>query len=221
MKMTALPDDGEELFYYPAWHAGCRASVTACIRLMYETGYRNRIIGGSMMENKKLSVHFIARTAILLALTIVFQTIGRAIPLGQFNQFITGSLVNACLLIATATTGIWGGTAVAVLAPFGAILTGASMPLPFAPVVAGGNFILVLMFVLLKKNRILGICAGAVLKFAFLFAGVNIFVSLMGLPAQKAGAMIATFSWPQLVTAAIGGVLALLVLKALGRVIKA
>lgn len=171
------------------------------------------------MENTKSSIRFIARTAILLALTIVFQTMGRAIPLGQFNQFITGSLVNACLLIAAATTGIWGGTAVALLAPFGAILTGATMPLPFAPIVAVGNFILVLMFVLLRKKPVLGIGAGAVLKFGFLFAGVNLFVKWAGMPAQKAGVMVATFSWPQLVTAAIGGVLALLVMKALNRTV--
>jgi len=162
------------------------------------------------------TVRLITRTAILLALTIVFQTIGRAITLGQFNQFITGSLVNACLVVAAAATGLWGGAAVALLAPFGAILTGAAVPLPFAPVIAVGNFILVLMYILIKKNHILGIAVGAVLKFGFLFLGVNIFVNLMGIPAQKAPAMIATYSWPQLVTAVIGGVLALLVIKALG-----
>ena len=94
------------------------------------------------------------------------------------------------------------------------------MPLPFAPIVAIGNFILVLLFVLIKKNQILGIGAGAVLKFAFLFAGVNLFVNWMGIPAQKATAMIAAFSWPQLVTAAIGGVIALLVIKALDRAVE-
>jgi len=167
------------------------------------------------MTAKIKTTQFITRTAILLALTIVFQTMGRAIPLGQFNQFITGSLVNACLVIAAAATGIWGGAAVALLAPFGAILTGAPVPLPFAPVIAVGNFILVLMFVLIRKNPILGIAAGAVLKFGFLFAGVNIFVSLMGIPAQKAATMIATFSWPQLVTAAIGGAVALIVIRVL------
>lgn len=169
-----------------------------------------------MMTSEKKSIRLITRTAILLALTIVFQTLGRSIPLGQFNQFITGSLVNACLIVAAATTGLWGGAAVALLAPFGAILTGASIPLPFAPVIAVGNLILVLMFVLIRNN-ILAIGVGAVLKFAFLFAGVNIFVSLMDMASQKAAAMIATFSWPQLVTAIIGGVLALLVLKALDR----
>ena len=119
------------------------------------------------MADNKSSIRFITRTAILLALTIVFQTIGRAIPLGQFNQFITGSLVNACLLIAAATTGLWGGAAVAILAPFGAILTGATMPLPFAPIVAIGNFILVLLFVLIKKNQILGIGAEPSLSLRF------------------------------------------------------
>lgn len=164
-----------------------------------------------------MKTKFITRTAIILALTILFQSMGRFVPLGQLNQFITGSLVNACLLLAAAFTGIWGGAAVSLLSPFGAILTGASIPLPFAPFIAVGNFILVLMFVIFKKKYIIGMASGAVLKFGFLWAAINLFVNLMGgKPALQP--LLIAFSWPQLVTASIGGLIAFLVIKALGKV---
>ena len=167
-----------------------------------------------------MSTKFVTRTAILLALTIVFQTMGRVIPLGQFNQFITGSLVNACLIIAAASGGLWGGGIIAVLAPFGAILTGAAIPLPFAPFIAIGNFILVLLFVLFKNKHIAGITAGAILKFGFLFAAINLFVGWMKIPSPKSVIMVTAFSWPQLVTALIGGAIALVVIRALGKTLE-
>jgi hypothetical protein len=164
-----------------------------------------------------MNIEFITRTAILLALTIVMQTVGRYIPLGPNSQFIVGPLVNACLLIGAAATGIYGGAIIALAAPFGAILTGAAIPLPFAPFIAIGNFILVLFFYLLRKNKIAGILSGAMLKFGFLFASVHVFVRMMNLPAKKADAMILSFGWPQLVTALIGGAIALVVIRALGK----
>ena len=167
-----------------------------------------------------MNTRMLTRTAILLALTILFQMLGRFIPLGQFSQFIVGPLVNACLLIAAAYTGLAGGAVVAVLSPFGAILTGAAIPLPFAPFIAVGNFILVLLYVLLKKKQLAGIASGAVLKFAFLWASILTFTSLMNIPAKKATLLIASFSWPQLVTALIGGAIALVVIKALGKSIE-
>lgn len=163
----------------------------------------------------KSNVKLITRTAILLALTILFQTLGRFIPLGPYNQFVVGPLVNACLLVATSAAGIWAGTAVALISPFGAILTGAAIPLPFAPFVAVGNFMLVLFFFIIKNNKIAGIAAGAIAKFGFLLASINFFIWMMKIPAKKAGVMLFAFGWPQLVTAIIGGILALIILKAL------
>lgn len=167
-----------------------------------------------------MSTKMITRTAILLALTILFQTLGRFIPLGQFNQFIVGPLVNACLLVAAAYTGLAGGAAVSVLSPFGAILTGAAIPLPFAPFIAVGNFILVLLYVILKKKQLAAVASGAVLKFGFLWASILAFTGFMNIPAKKATLLIASFSWPQLVTALIGGAIALVVIKALGKTIE-
>jgi hypothetical protein len=165
----------------------------------------------------KDNIKFITRTAILLAITIVFQSMGRFIPLGPNSNFVVGPLVNACLLIAAAYTGLSGASVISVLSPFGAILTGAAVPLPFAPFIAIGNFLLVLLFSIFKEKRVIGLLSGAVLKFGFLFATISLFVRLIGAPSKKASLLIFAFGWPQLVTALIGGVIALVVIKALER----
>lgn len=172
------------------------------------------------MNNQK--VKLMTRTAIILALTIVFQTMGRYIPLGPNSNFIVGPLVNACLLIAAATVGLWGGAVIAVAAPLTSILTTHSpivaFLLPFSPVVAAGNFVLVLCFYLLmKKNKIAGIIAGSILKFALLYAGVYLFLSFIKIAPKLATTVYFLFGWPQLVTALIGGAVALIVIKALGK----
>jgi hypothetical protein len=158
---------------------------------------------------------FITRTAILLALTLVFQAIGRYIPLGPNSNFIVGPLVNACLLIATAFTGLWSGIIISVLAPFGAVLTGAAIPLLFTPFIAAGNAVLVIVFYILRKRRTVGIVSGAVLKFGVLFASISLFLGISEVAPKLASALYFSFSWPQLVTALIGGILAMIVINAL------
>jgi hypothetical protein len=162
------------------------------------------------------NIRFITRTAIILALTIVFQTLGRFIPLGQNSQFVVGPLVNACLVIATGVVGLGAGALIAIISPFGAILTGAAVPLALAPFIALGNFVLVLFFYLLfKKNIVAGVITGSVIKFAVLLASINIFVEIMGIPGKKAEVLLWAFSWPQLITALVGGFIALGVIAAL------
>lgn len=173
------------------------------------------------MTDKK--VKFIARTAILLALTIVFQMMGRF--LGQYNNFIVGPLVNAALVVSTATAGIWSGTAISVIAPFVSAFTNKSAMAPiilsFSPFIAAGNFILVLMYYLLKnKNKIIGIIAGAVLKFGFLYAAISLFVSLLKINPNIAQTLTFLFGWPQLLTALVGGAIALVVIRILEKHIK-
>jgi len=156
----------------------------------------------------------ITRTALMLALTIVFQVIGRYIPLGPNSNFIVGPLVNACLLITASLVGFFGAAFIAIAAPFGAILTGATVPLPFTPFIALGNLVLVIIFYLLmKKSSIVGIIAGSIVKFLTLYASILVFTNLAKIPAKKASVMIFTFGWPQLVTALIGGAIALVVTR--------
>jgi len=169
---------------------------------------------------KNTNVRFLTRTGILLALTLLFQFFGRYIPLGPNSSFIVGPFVNATLIIATTFAGIWSGTAIAILAPFGAVLTGAAVPLPFVPFIATGNFIFVLFYYLLKKNRLLGLATGSLLKFGFLFASIAAFLNLSKVPSKLAAALYFTFSWPQLVTAVLGSILSLIVIKALEKTVK-
>jgi hypothetical protein len=180
------------------------------------------ILRNLTVENKgdilmKINTKIIARTGVLLAVTIVLQNLGRIVPLGPYSNFIVGPLVNASLLISAAATGLIGGAVISVATPFVASLT-TGVPLPFAPFIAIGNFILVLLFyIFMKKNKIAGIISGAILKFAFLLAAINIYVKYAELAEKQVANLLYAFSWPQLITAIIGGILALAVLKALGK----
>jgi uncharacterized membrane protein YeaQ/YmgE (transglycosylase-associated protein family) len=181
-----------------------------------------------MIYMKKPNTKLITRTAIMLALTIVFQALGRYTNLGPNSNFVVGPLVNACLLIATAAAGLWGGAIVSIVSPFGAIITGAALPIPFLPFVALGNLLLVVTFYYAVKSsklkpyfknegKYIGILAGAILKFLFLYASVATFLSFYNVPSKLYNVMYFTFSWPQLVTAIVGGAIALVVIKALER----
>lgn len=159
--------------------------------------------------NDKLK--YLTRTAMLLALTMIFQFIGRFIPLGPNSNFIVGPLVNACLIISAGLVGLFSGTVISVLAPYGAILTGATLPLPLAPFVALGNFVLVLAFYIFRKKKVAGIIAGSIAKFAVIYGSLLYIIPFFKLlPQNKAMALAgAAFGWPQLVTALIGGIIAI------------
>lgn len=161
-----------------------------------------------MIEHKSLTVaRQIAGTALMLALTAAFQISGRYLTpfLGPANMFFVGTLVNACLLIAVDYAGIRGASIIAFAVPFTGLLSGAPIPLPFVPFIGVGNFLLVLMSYLFSR-KVVGITLGAVAKFLFLFGAVAAFLSLTELPTALSGVLYFSFSWPQLVTALLGGV---------------
>lgn len=169
----------------------------------------------------KDKIQFITRTAILLALTIVFQYLGRIISLGPNSIFIVGPLVNACLIISTYFAGAASGVVISILSVVGAILTGAQMPLPLAPFIILGNLSLVLIFHLLKNKKVFGIVSGAVLKYAFIAVSSSLLIPILKLPPKQAQTLLFTFNWPQLITALIGGVIAIIVIERLKKNIKA
>lgn len=168
------------------------------------------------MNNNSDKIKFITRTALLLALVVAVQMAGRLLP---NNNFIVGPLVNACLLVSTALAGVWSGIIISVVSPFSSLINNhapvAAALLPFAPFVAAGNAIFVLSFYLLrKKSAAAGIGIGAVLKFAFLYFAIRLFLRMFEF-SKFAKVLTALFSWPQLITALLGGVIALAVIKAL------
>lgn len=175
--------------------------------------------------NDKAGTRFITGTAIMLALTLVFQYVGRFIPLGPNSNFVVGPLVNACLLVAAHFVGIGAGAIISVATPLFAALTNTTATAPFvllfSPFIAAGNFIYVLFYWLLAKKgktfAAIGIAIGAMLKFMLLSEGVKLMLGVKTMPAPAQKALTFMFGWPQLVTAAIGGILAMAIIAAIQR----
>ncbi|MDD3839751.1 MAG: ECF transporter S component [Clostridia bacterium] len=168
------------------------------------------------MDTNRNNVLKITRTAMLLALAVLFQTLFRSlIPVPTVNIFIVGSLVNAVLMIAGVAAGVWGGLAVSILTPVIAYFQGHLNLVWMIPVVAIGNAIIMFIFYLFyNKNSYLGVALGSLIKFIFLLVAVRqLFKWIMGVPNLPA-LMQYSFSWPQLVTGIIGGIIAILVLRA-------
>jgi len=166
---------------------------------------------------KVSSVRFITTTAMLLALTVLFQMLRLVIPASPFQQILIGSLVNLCLIVSAGTAGLWSGVIISVVSPIIALAQG-HIPFPWMlPFVIIGNVLLVICYALLmKKSQILGFAVGAVLKTAFLWIGVVLIgISLFNVPETPAKALSGAFSWLQLVTAVIGGVVSLPIVRAL------
>lgn len=177
---------------------------------------------------------WLTRTALLLALALLFQSLRAVIPkvmipgLGELNQYIIGSLVNTVLILAAITTGITGGIAVSILTPLVALMQGEIAFPVMTPFVALGNMALVIFVALLyNKNKIASFVTATIAKFITLYLTINFIVIPIitpDLPAERAGVVRTMlsfkFGYPQLVTAAIGSIIAFALIPVLERVLK-
>lgn len=165
---------------------------------------------------------FLTRTAASVALVVLAQLAGKLLPAGaviagpfSMSQLITGSLVNCVLLSAAGINRVWSGIVVGLISPVLAFFLGIG-PAIFAvtPLVACGNAILVAAAKGMERgNAFLTITVSAAAKCAFLWLSVPRLLSALGAPEKQMKAMSVMFSWPQGITALIGGLLALLVLR--------
>ncbi len=170
---------------------------------------------------------WVTRAAVFIAFLVVMQAV--TVPLGQI---VTGSVVNFTLILSVMLGGLWTGVAVAALSPLFAFLVGVGPAMaPVLPFMVLGNLSLVLVWHLIagrtKANRllprgVLALAAAAVTKCLVLYLGIVKLALpfVLNLPEKQAAVLSASFSLPQLATAAIGGALALAVLPALRKVIK-
>ncbi|WP_018962519.1 ECF transporter S component [Coprothermobacter platensis] len=149
-----------------------------------------------------MTVRFITRTAVLLALTVIFQAF-------HAPQLITGTLVNAMLLISAGFVGTWSGVIIGLFTPVLAFLFGIMKFPPMIPFIMIGNAVYVLVFSSLK-NKPVSMVLGSVVKFLWLSATVYFMLPLFGVKVPAL--MVQMFTFPQLATAIMGGVLALIVL---------
>ncbi len=179
--------------------------------------------------NKKVS--WITETAVMLALLVSLQALTK--PMGQI---VTGSCVNAVLAVTTLVGGLASGITVAVISPIMAYLLGIAPQILTVPAIMVGNtvFAVMLHFRADKTGKSIGkqVTAwllAAVGKFAALYLiVVKVICGVLASTLMAAGtlkepmlkALPATFSWPQLITALIGGAVALTIVPVLRKALK-
>jgi len=175
-----------------------------------------------MFKHEK--VLWITRTAVLIAIVITLQAATRVFA----NNYVTGSVVNLMLIISVMTCGLYSGMTVGAVTPFIAILVGVAGPTwSFAPFIALGNILLVTIWHFIGNREIvnkyvaqfIALVVGGLAKFAVLHFGIVWFQ--MGIKTFNPVALLANpLSVPQLITASIGGVCAILILPPLQKAIK-
>lgn len=166
----------------------------------------------------KITTKQITTTAALLAICIVSQFFKNA------SVYITGPVVNACLILAVLSAGVTCGIILSVITPVTAFFISGS-PIMSAipaiiPCVMVGNIILVLSVGMISKKikgnggLVAGMAAGSVLKALFM----GIVIAWLLIPSLIPAAMEAkmavfqtTFSITQLITALIGSVYAFII----------
>ena len=165
-------------------------------------------------------IRWITETAVMLALLVCLQALTK--PMGQL---VTGSCVNAILAVSALVGGLSCGLVVALCSPVLAFLLGIAPQILTVPAIMAGNSVFVILLSVLAdktgKNMIKQMIAwivAAAAKFAALYAIVVLLIcgvlseNLLAAGVLKApmlNALPATFSWPQLITALIGGAVAL------------
>ena len=174
----------------------------------------------------KKKIRWITETAIMLALLVTLQALTK--PLGQL---VTGSCVNTILAVSALVGGLGCGLTVAVISPILAFLLGIAPQILTVPAIMAGNAVFVLLLSVLAdksgKNLVkqgIAWVVSAAAKFVTLYViVVKIICGVMASSLLASGtlkepmlkALPATFSWPQLFTALIGGAIALLIVPIL------
>ena len=166
--------------------------------------------------NVRKSTLWVAQTGIFLALLVALQW-----ATSSMSTFVTGSIVNLILVLSVMLCGLWSGVTVAALSPVFAVVFGIMVRWELAPFVMIGNvaFVAIWFFIGNLKTKeqtylhvlkdMTALILAAVVKFMILWLGIVHFVAPVILELPAAAPVYFNFSWPQLVTALIGGSVAL------------
>ena len=191
--------------------------------------------------NKKIS--WITETAAMLALLICLQWVGSLIPVQLTKQLVTGTCVNAVLAVTVLLVGMSSGVTVALISPVCAFLLGiAPNIITVIPIMLGNVCFVALLRLIAGKTckpfwrQPAALGAAAVTKFGVLYIlvvkiicevlakdllgkklGNNVLLGAKMLQPDKLPLM---FAWPQLVTALVGGTLALLITPTLKKALR-
>ena len=187
------------------------------------------------MNKKYFGVKEISITAALLAICIISQLFK------NLSIFITGPIVNACIIIAVLAANLPCAILLCIITPVTAYIIAASPVMSTVPLIIPfimlGNIVLAVATTLLLKKSLSGenglkspisyikavICA--VLKGAFMGLTISLWLLPTFIPAEsklygKLPVFQTTFSLYQAITAAIGFVYAFIIWAALRKIMK-
>lgn len=156
-----------------------------------------------------MGIRKLSRTALLLALMIVFQSLRLYLPMPVFlSVFIIGSLVNACLLLAAAAGGWKPALALSFAAPVVAYLQQA-LPLPvfILPVAAANIAYAGGYLILAERQRFMAVLGATAAKFIVIYLTVAGIIRYIEIPGTMAAMLTMMLGWPQWVTGIGGGMI--------------
>ena len=166
----------------------------------------------------KINTRQITVTAVLLAICIISQFFKNA------SVYITGPIINACLILAVLSVGLTCGIILSVITPVTAyFITGSPIisAIPaIMPCIMIGNIIMVIFIYLLKNKPNskwglpLSMAIGSIVKALFMGISISLILIPMLLPEKmlpKMSVFQTTFSLTQLIAAIIGCVYAYLI----------
>lgn len=146
--------------------------------------------------------------------------LGVAIIVPMFhNQLATGPIINAILFISAVVLGLERTLFICLVPSVIAMSVGLLPPVlaPMVPFIMISNVLMVFVFYYVKKsNYWLAIVLASFIKFLFLYLTSFTVVNLV-IKKELAASIITMMSWPQLLTALAGGVLAYFFLKFIGK----
>jgi len=155
--------------------------------------------------------------ALILVQFIALIGLATLAPLLVQQQAITGTLVNAVLFVAVILLGPQTAVLVGLVPSLIALSVGLlpAVLAPLVPFIMVANTVLVLVFSYLRKrNYWLAIVLASLFKFVFLFGASSLTINLL-LKKEIAEKVALMMSWPQLLTALAGGLIACLFLKSI------
>ena len=175
------------------------------------------------MKNDRIL--WIVKTAIFISLLVICQVLTSGL-----STIITGSLVNLLLIISCMTNDVYSAVSVGIISPILAKIIGIGPLWPLIPFIILGNIVLVLIWQLISNknifkniyfSNIISAVLSAIAKFLVLYLGiVKIMIPyFLNLPEKKAAMISAMFSFPQIITALIGGAIAVIILPQLNKIL--
>ena len=183
----------------------------------------------------KKKVLWITRTAVMLALLVATQAVT-----ASFGQLVTGSCVNGILAVCVLMVGLKSGLTVALISPVVAYMLGIAPQVLVVPAIMLGNAAYVTLLFLIARNacgykmadilrKVLAWLVAAAAKFAVMYTIVvwvvcnllrDRIVASGVKPPVLDTKLPQMFSFPQLITALIGGGVALLILPVLRKAVR-